>query len=57
MSGAQTRLPIWVKGGCGRQADGPAGLTPAPGKAGAFRHLRFVPDADIGLLFSSPLAT
>src|ERR1700688_3947703 len=33
----------WVKGRRGRQADGTAGLPPAPEIAGAFRHLRFVP--------------
>jgi hypothetical protein len=41
------RLPGWVKDGCGREADGMAGLPPAPEIAGAFRHLRFVPFADM----------
>jgi hypothetical protein len=35
----------WVKGRRGRQADGTAGLPPAPEIAGAFQHLRFVPKA------------
>ena len=34
--------PFWVKGGGGRQADGTAGLPPAPEIPGAFWHLRFV---------------
>jgi hypothetical protein len=36
-----------VKGRRGRQADGAAGLPPAPEIVGAFRHLRFVPAAAI----------
>jgi len=27
---AQSRRPLWVKGSCGRQADGTAGLPPSP---------------------------
>jgi hypothetical protein len=38
--------PLWVKGGCGRQTDGTAGLTPAPEMPRTARHLRFVPQAD-----------
>jgi hypothetical protein len=37
----------WVKGGCGRQADGTAGLPPAPEIARVSRHLRFVPEPDL----------
>ena len=37
--------PVRVKGGWGRQADGAAGLPPAPARA--FWHLRFVPISDI----------
>ena len=36
----------WVKGRRGRQADGTAGLPPAPEIPRAFRHLRFVPSPD-----------
>jgi hypothetical protein len=36
-----------VRGGCGRQADGTAGLPPVPEIAGAFWHLRFVPTAEV----------
>jgi hypothetical protein len=39
--------PNRVKGGCGRQADGTAGLTPAPEIPGASRHLRFVPETEV----------
>ena len=42
-----TPLPKWVKGGCGRQADGTAGLPPASEMPEAFRHLRFVPTTDL----------
>jgi hypothetical protein len=41
------RFPFRVKGGCGRQADGTAGLTPAPEIPRAARHLRFVPGSDM----------
>jgi hypothetical protein len=37
---------LWVKGGCGRQADGTAGLPSAPEIARVLRHLRFVPLPD-----------
>ena len=37
------RSPLWVKGGCGWQADGTAGLPPASEMAGVLLHLRFVP--------------
>ena len=40
--------PQRVKGGCGRQADGTAGLPAAPEIARVLRHLRFVPDSDFG---------
>ena len=35
------RLLFRVTGGCGRQADGTAGLSPASEMPGAFRYLRF----------------
>jgi hypothetical protein len=43
----------WVKGGCGQQADGTAGLPPAPEMPGAFRHLRFVPISEIDVSFDN----
>jgi hypothetical protein len=42
-----SQRPLRVKGGGGRQADGTAGLPPAPEIAGAFRRLRFVPLNDM----------
>jgi transposase InsO family protein len=48
------RLPKWVKGGCGRQAHGIAGLTPAPEIPRAARHLRFVPTPELVNFTRSP---
>jgi hypothetical protein len=42
-----TEGPFGVKGRRGRQADGTAGLPPAPEMARVLRHLRFVPQTDI----------
>ena len=39
--------PLWVMGGCRRQADGTAGLPPAPEMLCAPRWLRLVPEAVI----------
>jgi hypothetical protein len=36
---------LWVKGGCGWQADGRS--TPSSGNARAFWHLRFVPEGEV----------
>jgi Translation initiation factor IF-3, N-terminal domain len=44
-SDAEGRLR--VKGRRGRQADGTAGLPPAPEVPRAFRHLRFVPKSEL----------
>jgi hypothetical protein len=44
--------PLRVKGGCGRQADGTAGLPPAPEIPRAARHLRFVPKPDFAVIFA-----
>jgi hypothetical protein len=42
-----------TKGGCGRQADGTAGLPAAPEIPGAFRHLRFAPISDVNAVIRS----
>jgi hypothetical protein len=41
---------LWVKGSCGRQSDGTAGLPPAPEIPLEFRHLRFVPRATLPIV-------
>jgi hypothetical protein len=47
---------LWVKGRRGRRADGTAGLPPAPEIAGAFRHLRFVPTAEVAQMVISHIS-
>jgi hypothetical protein len=51
------RCPVGVKGGCGRQADGTAGLPPPPEIPRAFRHLRFVPTTESACLLDHLVGT
>jgi hypothetical protein len=44
---SRSKATIRVKGGCGRQADGTAGLPPVPEIPRAFQHLRFVLGSDV----------
>ena len=46
---------LWVKGGCGLQVDGTAGLPSAPEMPCAARQLSLVPQAD--LLYRWPRAS
>jgi hypothetical protein len=48
-------VPLRVKGGCGRQADGTTGLLPAPEMPLAFRDLCFGPEPQVIQLIASLL--